>query len=140
MATINGTAIVFGFTGTNGIAITGISGTLLQSTDQSAEADHEDVRNGIGDIVARGWYDQNRKATLEWVVTGTGLANAIVNNTLATLLPGAIIVISACASNPDLIATNWEVMTSKNVGSNTSSARITAQLEKRAGITAVASA
>jgi hypothetical protein len=140
MATINGTAVVFGYTGTNGIAITGINGTLLQSTDQSAEADHEDVRNAVGDIVSRAWYDQNRKATLEWVITGTGLANAITNNTLTGLTPGTIIVISACASNPDLVATNWEVMSSKNPGSNTSSHRMTVQLEKRAGITAVASA
>jgi hypothetical protein len=136
----NGTPLVFGYTGTDGITITGINGTLLQSAEQSAEADHEDVRNGVGDIVARNWHDQHRKASLEWVVKGTGLANAIVNRTLATLTPGTIIVISACASQPDLIATNWEVMSAKDAGSNTSSAKISAQLEKRAGITAAAGA
>ena len=140
MATINGTAVVFGFTGSNGITIANISGTLLQSTDHSADADHEDTRNGLGDIVARGWYDTHRKATLEWVVTGTGLANAITNNVLGSLVPGTILVISACASDTDLVATTWEVMTARSSHSNTSSAKINVQLEKRAGITAAASA
>jgi hypothetical protein len=140
MATINGTAVVFGYTGSNGIAITGISGTLLQSTDHSAEADHEDVRDGDGDIVARAWYDQHRKASLEWVVTGTGLANAITNNALASLVPGTILNITACASDPDLVATSWEVMSARSSHSNTTSAKISVQLEKRAGITAAAGA
>jgi hypothetical protein len=140
MSVQNGTAVVFAYTGTNGITISGISGTLLQSAEQSAEADHEDTRSGAGDIIARSWYDQHRKATLEWVVTGTGLANAIVNRTLASLTPGAIISITACASQPDLVATNWEVMSSKDAGSNTSSGKISVQVEKRAGITAAASA
>ncbi len=141
MATLNGTAVVFGYSSTaNGITITGVSGTLLQSTDHSADADHEDVRSAVGDIVSRAWYDQHRKATLEWVVTGTGIANAIVNNALAGLIPGTILVISACASEPDLVATTWEVMSAKSSHSNTSAAKINVQLEKRAGITAAASA
>jgi hypothetical protein len=138
MAIINGTPVVFGFTGSNGIAITGISGTLLQSTDHSAEADHEDTRNGIGDIVARAWYDQHRRATLEWVVTSTTLTLALAANTLSSVTPGTILVVSACASDPDLVATTWEVMSAKSSHSNTSSAKISVQLEKRAGIAAVA--
>ena len=140
MPTINGTAVNFGFTGTNGIVITGISGTLLQSADYSAEADKDEVRSGQGDIVNRSWYDQHIKATLEWVITGTGLAAAITNTAVAAMLPGAILVITACASEPDLIATNWEVIRSSIKGSNTNSKRVTLEIEKRAGITAVASA
>jgi hypothetical protein len=137
----NGTPVVFGYTTTtDGITISGINGTLLQSAEQSAEADHEDIRNGVGDIVARNWYDQHRKASLEWVVKGTGLANAIVNRTLTGLTPGTIINITACASQPDLVGTNWEVQSAKDAGSNTSSAKISVQLEKRAGITAAAGA
>src|SRR6185295_15457743 len=115
-------------------------GTILQTGDHSADADKEEIRSGVGDIIARNWYDQHRKLTLEWVVGGTGLANAIVNRTLSTLTPGTIIVISACASQPDNVATNWEVQSARDNGSNTSSAKFTVQLEKRAGITAVASA
>lgn len=139
MAIINGTAVNFAFTGTNGIAITGISGTLLQSADTTAKADKDETRNNIGDIVNRNWYDQHTAATLEWVITGTGLANAIVNTTLTGLTPGTIIVITACASMPDLIGTNWEVMDGASIkGSNTSTKRFSVPLEKRAGITAAA--
>jgi hypothetical protein len=138
---INGTPVNFGFTGTNGITISGISGTLLQSADVSAEADKEEVRNGVGDIVSRGWFDQHYKAALEWVISGTGLANAITNTTLVGLTPGTIINITACASMPDLIASSWEVMSgAKTSGSNTVAKKFSVPLEKRAGITAVASA
>ena len=141
MATINGTAVNFGFTGTNGIVITGLSGTMLQSADYSAEADKDEVRSGVGDIVSREWYDQHIKATLEWVITGTGLANALVNTAIAGILPGTIIVITTCASMPDLVATNWEVMSGGSIkGTNTNAKRMSVPLEKRAGITAAAGA
>lgn len=140
MATNNGRAVVFGYTGTDGITISGISGTILQSGDHSAEADKEDVRGPTGDIVGRNWYDQHRKLTLEWVVGGTGLANAITNRTLASLTPGTVVNITACASQPDNVATNWEIQSARDNGSNTTSAKFSVQLEKRAGITAAASA
>jgi hypothetical protein len=141
MAILNGTAVNFAFTGTNGITITGIAGTLLQSADVSAEADKEDVRNNIGDVVERSWYDQHYKAALEWVISGTGIANAIVNTALAGLTPGTIIIITACASMPDLVQTNWEVMSgASEKGSNTTAKRMSVPLERRSGITAVASA
>jgi len=139
MATINGTAVNFGYTGSNGIAITGLSGLLLQSADHSVDADKDEVRSNVGDIVNRSWYDQHAKATLEFAITGTGLANAITNTSLAGLTPGTIIVISACASDPDLVATTWEVQSGASIkGSNTSHKRLSVPLEKRAGITAVA--
>lgn len=132
----NGTPVNFGFTGANGLTVTGVNGTLLQSVDYSAEADHEDVRAGQGDIVSRNWFDQHLKATLEWVITGTGIANAIVNTAIAALTPGTIITISACASVPDLVATNWEVVSGASIkGSNTNNKRLSVPLEKRAGIT-----
>lgn len=141
MAVSNGTAVNFGFTGSNGIAITGISGTLLQNVDYSAEADKDEVRSGVGDIVNRNWYDQRLKATLEWVITGTGLANAISNTAIASMTPGTIIVITACASAPDLVATSWEVQSGASIkGSNTNAKRVSLPLEKRAGITAASSA
>ena len=140
MATSNGTAVNFGFTGSNGIVITGVSGTLLQSADYSAEAGKDEVRSGVGDIVNRNWYDQHLKATLEWAITGSGLAAAITNTAVAALLPGTIIVISACASVPDLVATTWEVQRVSIKGSNTNAKRVTLELEKRAGITAASGA
>lgn len=140
MATLNGTPVNFGFTGTNGITITGVSGTLLQSAEYSAEADKDEIRSGVGDIVERSWYDQHLKAELEWVITGTGIANSIVNTAIAGLTPGTIIVITACASVPDLVATNWEVVGGARIsGTNTNAKRFRVPLEKRAGITAAAS-
>ena len=139
MSTINGTAVNFGFTGTNGIAITGLSGILLQSSDTSAEAERSEVANGVGDHVTHAFFDQHLKASLEWTVTGTSISNAVTNTTLASLLPGAFIVVTACASNPDLIAT-WEVQSGATIKkTNKDSARISVSIEKRANITAVAS-
>ena len=138
MATINGTAVNFGYTGTNGIAITGISGTLLQSTDRSKAADVESARSGVGDIVARGWYDIHEEATLEWIITGTNLAAAVTNTTFTGIGPGDFIVITACASEPGLVAT-WEVQSAPKItGSNTTFKKISVTIHKRSGVTAVA--
>lgn len=140
MGPINGVPVNFGFQGTSGITITGLSGTLLQNVDLSAEADKEEVRSGQGDIVNRNWYDQHLKATLEWVITGTNLATTLTNTAIAGITPGVILVITACTSVPDLVATTWEVMGGASIkGSNTTSKRITLPLEKRAGITGAAS-
>jgi hypothetical protein len=137
----NGTAVNFGYTGAGGITITGIAGTLLQSSDLSAEADKDEVRQLQGDIVSRNWYDQHYKATLEWVVSGTGIAVAITNSTIAPVTPGTIIVISACASQPDLVATNWECMSGASAKKSvTGQTRFSVPVEKRAGITAAQSA
>ena len=138
MATINGTAVNFGFTGTNGITITGISGTLLQSADVSAESERTEVANGTGDHVTHAFFDPHFKATLEWTVTGTSLSNAVVNTALASLLPGAFIVISACASNPDLVATGEVQSGATTKKTNKDSARLSVSIEKRTNITAVA--
>src|SRR6266478_2289189 len=98
----NGTAVNFGFTqsaaGVNGIVITGIAGILLQNAEYSAEADKDEVRSIQGDVVSRNWYDQHRKGTLEWVITGAtnSIAAALAATTLASLTPGSIITITEC--------------------------------------------
>ncbi len=138
MATINGTPVNFGFQGTDGITVSGVSGTLLQSVDQAKEADSEMARNGVGDGVTHGWYDARDTVTLEWIVTGSSLAAAITNTSLAAVAPGTIINITACTSVPTLIATNWEVQSVRQQGSNTNFKKITCVVTKRAGITAVA--
>ena len=138
MATTLGTPVNFGFTGTNGITIPGISGTLLQSADLTNQADVEEVRDADGDVVSRSFYNQNNDASLEYVVTGTTLADSITNTALQT--PGTIIVITACTSMPELIATNWVVEPGVKVtGIHTSFKRITLSLKKYAAVTAIAS-
>src|SRR5690348_10969015 len=129
----NGRAVNFGFTGADGIIITGISGTLLQSADQSAVADKEEARTLQGDIVARQWYDVHAVAVLEWVIAGVtnSIASALVNTTLSAMQPGTIVNISQCNSMPDLVGSNWEVMSGVSIkGSTTTNKRLSVTLEK----------
>lgn len=137
---VNGTAVNFGFlTTANGITITGVSGTLLQSADHMASADVEVVRDGTGAEVVHAWYNDHDEATLEWIITGSGLAAAITNTAL--IRPGAFVVISACASFPGLVATTWEAQSDVKIsGTNTNSKRFSIKLKKCAGITAAAGA
>lgn len=137
----NGIAVNFGFVSTSndyGITQTSLTGWLLQSADYETGADNESVRVLQGDIVSRNWYDIHTKGNLRLVIaSATGRASARTATTLAAFQPGTIISITACASHPDLVATNWEVQPgAKIAGDITKSAEITIPLEKRAGITA----
>ena len=139
----NGISCNFGFqssSGDYGVTDAGsvLKGWLLQSADYETGADKEDIRALQGDIVARNWYDLHKKANLRMFISAAGRAAAITATTLASLTPGTIISITACASHPDLIATNWEVVGSAKIaGDITKSAEVTLPMEKRPGITAV---
>lgn len=144
MPTINGVPVNFGFTGSlgadksQGITITGVSGVLLQSADQTKVADREVARNGTGDKVTSGHYDIHDQGTLSYIVTGTDIATAIANTVLQT--PGTLLVVSACASMPSLVATTWEVLSgAKLEKTNTGFAKVTIPIEKNPNITAAAS-
>jgi hypothetical protein len=138
-AIINGTAVNFGFTGTNGITITGISGTLLQSAEHESMADVEITRDGLGAEVCNAFYNPHENAKLEWVVTGSGLAAAITNSAL--IAAGTFFVITACASMPSLIASTWQALSGcKLSGTNVNSKKLSVSLKKCPNITAVASA
>jgi len=113
----------------------------LQSADEAVEADKEEIRSGVGDVVSRNWYDQHTKCSLEAVISSTGIAAALAATVLAGLTPGTIISITACASMPDLVATTWEVQSGSAIkGTNVNAKRLTIPVEKRAGITAAQSA
>jgi hypothetical protein len=139
-ATVNGTAVNFAFQGTNGITITGVSGTLLQTSDLSAMADCEVVRDNQGAEVVHAWYNFHNEGTLEWVVTSGSLSGAINNSSLNTLFaPGKFLTITACTSCPEFVAT-WEVQSgAKHTKSNTTSSKISVPIKLFGGITAVAS-
>ena len=140
MATSNGIPVNFAYGGVTTVTAP-LQAALLQTSDNMKQADKEDVRNYGGDHVTHSWYDYHDAASLEWVVTGTGLLNARVNTTLASLTPGSFVTIVQCDSQPDLVGSTWEVMSgAKITKSNTTSARISVQIEKRAGITGLASA
>jgi len=143
MPTQNGTPVNFGFVATGGdggLTCTGLTGFLLQTVDLEDGADKEEVRSLQGNIVSRNWYDSHSKVSLRFVIAATSKANAVTATTLASFKAGAIISITACASNPDLVATNWEIQSGVKIPQDlTKSAEMIIPLEKRAGITAAQS-
>jgi hypothetical protein len=144
MSVQNGLPVNFSFSKTSsdgGITTTGkvLTAMMLQSTEVEGQADSEDVRGPGGDVVSRNHYDRRRHATLRLVVADASKTAAIAATTIANAEKGDFIVVSSCASQPDLVAT-WEVQDgTKVVGDVTKSAEITIPLIKRTGITAVQS-
>jgi hypothetical protein len=150
MSTPLGTAVNFAFTqsasGTQGVVftsgVTNMTGFILQNADTSAEADKEEARSIGGDVISRNWYDQHRKGTLEFVISGAtnSIAAALANTTLAKFTPGSIITITECLSMPELVTLNggiWEVQPGASIkGSNTNAKRLSVPLETRPGIQA----
>lgn len=145
MSVQNGTPVNFAFVATSGdkgMTSTGFAftGHLMQNLDYETGADKESVRALGGDIVANNWYDLHTKASFRAVIAAASKAAAITATTLSNVQPGSFIAITACASHPDLVGTNWEVQAAaKVVGDVTKSAEITVPVEKRAGITAAQS-
>lgn len=141
----NGIAVNFGFAATAGdYGITDspavLKGFLLQGVDYETGADKEDVRSLQGDIVARNHYDLHTKATLRFVIAGTSKAAAKTATTLSPFKAGTLLVVTACASHPDLVGTNLECQAGAKIsGDVTKSATIDIPVEIRAGITAAQS-
>lgn len=137
MATNLGTAVNFGFTGTDGVTITGYTGYLLQSGDLTRTADRAEIQDAAGETKSVVIFNQSDEATLEFVYYGTGIAAAKTNTALKT--PGALVVISACASMPDLVQTTWQLVSHKISGGNTDAKKASLTLKLHAGVTAAAS-
>jgi hypothetical protein len=142
---INGVPVVFGFDGpvasdgSQGITITGLTGTLIQSADQTRVADVERIKDGRGNEVVHAWANLHDEASLEWVIAGSTLTGAISNITAHYKSPGTILAISGCTSMPSLIGTCWEVQSGVKVsGSNVGAKKITFPIHAFPGITATA--
>ncbi len=134
----NGTAVNFGITGLT-FAYSSLTGFFLpQDLDFSMERDLDAVRDGTGAIVQKTWYNPFQKATLSFVVKGTGLAAAINN----TVVPdkGVFVNISASTDFTQMVESTWEVVGAKLKASNTKAKMITLDLEYNANITAASSA
>lgn len=137
---ILGTAVNFGFTGTDGIAeATILTGKiLLQSIEYSKAADEEQAKSAVGALVSRNFYNAYEKATLEYEIGTDTLSNARTASTVPA--PGTILDITACADLPDLIASNWVVVGEPKIsGTASGPKRVTINLEQHAGVTGVAS-
>ena len=139
MATILGAAVNFGFTGTDGIASSILTGKIfLQSAEHSKAADEEQIKNGVGDLVTRSFYGLRERATIEFISTGATITVARTNSIGQTL--GTIVSITACADLPGLVYSYWIVVGSSVNGSNTTAKTVTLNLEKIAAVTAAAGA
>ncbi len=141
MATINGIAVSFGFAtatdanGNQGFTSASISGVLLQSADQTDDAELEVVRNGAGDSVVHAWYDFKKSCTFEYVVSGASITAAKAATVLPTI--GTFLSITACAEMPSLVNTHWEVQKGGKISkSNTTVSKISIPLMACPNITA----
>jgi hypothetical protein len=137
MATQSGKFVTFGYTGTDGIAATGLTGTmLLQSHDFEHAHDEVQIKSASGDLVTRVLYNESSKATLEVIPSSaTDVATARTNKATLIALKDTILNITACADAAELVSTNWLVVGVKVAGSNTGEHKVTLTMEKHAGIT-----
>ncbi len=137
MATVNGTAVGFAFATAAGVTTTDITGILLQDARYGKQSERVLVKDATGERVTSVHADQIETLTLRYVISGSGVAAAKTNATLKT--PGLFVSITACADIPALVQTNWEVISGELDGPNNGPKEVTLQLERAAGITAVAS-
>jgi hypothetical protein len=138
MATQTGFKVVFGYTGTDGIAATGLTGNIL-FTDHTYKKSREKKKlaNAAGDTVTKIRYDEMQEATLEIIfASATDVATAISNKATIIALDGTILNITACASAPELINSHWLVEDVDVKGSNADAHKVSLKLENHSNITA----
>jgi len=136
MATLHGGAVNFGFTGTDGIAEANLTGKIfLQSTNLDEEGSDLEIPGPDGETAARVDYDTRQRATLEFIPKGADAAAARTNTTLANFAKGTMINITACASMPQLVQSNWIVTRGHIEHSNTGAAKIRLELIRYPGVT-----
>ena len=140
MATQTGKYLNVGFSGADGIAATGLTGTMLLQSSSYEAADTEAQTFGAsGDLVNRTFTNPMKKATLEVIPSdATNVAGAISAQTSLLALRHTILNITACASAPELIDSHWFVVSTKSAKSNTDASKVTLELEQHAGITVAA--
>lgn len=140
-----GTPVNFGFVQTStdqGITTTtpDLDGFLLQSTNIQTAADLEQVRTLQGDVTAENYYNLHHEATLRFVIAASSKSGAITATTLAQCQPGSILVISACASSPDLVNSYWIIQPGASIPQEvTKSAELNLPLKRYPLITAAQS-
>ena len=135
MATL-GQAINFGFTGTNGIAITGVSG-VLQSVNWKKTAKTAEIADGDGDTASITSYDARDEVDLELIVIGTSAANAILYSYPPAV--NSFLPITTCTSLTGLVSNYWVVQNASVSGSNTDAKKLSLSLALMSGITVTAS-
>ena len=117
MATVRGTAVVFSFTTTAGVTITGLTGWLAQTIDLEKTADEYMVKSGQGKDVTEIMENFKTRSNLNFQISGTDRATAITNAALPAL--NSLLAITACVEFPELISNYWMVKSAKGASGNT---------------------
>lgn len=138
-AVVNGTPVNFSFQSVAGIAITGLSGILLQSANYKKPTKRTLVMDGNGNRTTSVHVDPIQTLTLKWKVSGSGLAAAITNTTLQA--NGNLLTITSFPTLPDVVVPLiCEVINGEITGSNEDVKEISLDLESAPLIQAVAGA
>jgi len=147
---INGTPVNFGAPNSDILDAAGtgplFKGTLTQRFSEGVACERELIRDYSGARVADSNYDPRFTFELEFVICAPAATNTLAGAKAATILtsilPGKFLTLSVSADMPDItspaVGTYEVVGTPKIEASNTTSKRVTVQLERCAGLTAVA--
>ena len=134
-----GAAVVWGIT-TTGIAYSGTTHTgsqwISQSQESGREADHDETRDQLGEVVNRTTYNRQVTLSITVIPSSTTLSAAASQSVLP--LPGTEVSVidtdsNIGASDP---GTSYECQTSGYSKTNTGKATITMTLKRWAGISA----
>lgn len=138
MATQTGIKVVFGYTGTDGIAATGLTAKgLFQSHEYAITSpDEVKLKSAIGKVATRIFPEEVETATIEWIPgSATDVAGARTSKADLLALRHTVINITACADAPELVNDNWFVDDVKITGSNVGEHKVTLMLIDNDGIT-----
>ena len=139
MATQLGRPVSFGFTGSDGISGSLFTGKIiLQSADYESASDKEEIRSAAGEIVTETFYNQSKKANLEYIPTASSIAGVTANVTLPSI--PTFVAIDTCVDMPVLAGVSWVYKGGgKITKSNTGAAKISLPIEALTNITVAAS-
>lgn len=118
--------------GVSSVGITGYGALVIQSTDQSSDADTETAQDPTGFVVTDVTYNHRETATLEtWMSGSSGGAITLASSSYPQ--PGDTVTITD-ATNTALAGTTWIAGTATVRRSNTSLAKVSIQLRRYAKI------
>ncbi len=136
-AVINGTPVNFSFMSAAGIVITQQAGVLLQNASYKTPTNRKLVMDGNGNRTTSAHTDPIKTATIKWIPSGAGIADAITNTSLQA--PGNFIDITSMDSMPEMVA-KYEVIAGEVTGSMDGFKEISLDIEFAPNIQSVAPA
>jgi hypothetical protein len=145
---MNGLAVNIAFVTTaNGITITTpsvLATFILQEAEETSDAERVVVFDNNGKKCVSAWLDGHLKGSFKLLIAAaTSVATALAATSLTALPPGVFVVITACASMPDLASAGggsaWEIQSGVNIkGTNKDAKMVQINCEYNSGITVAA--